>query len=196
MPIKIREQNKHNSKLTIKTEENVKDNSTSEFCMYAVNEKGDKYWSKKWDNLTRTELPIASKYVVYNNTVIIEVGGNLYGISMFNGTYLWKVNGVGAYKNEPVINNDDGTIYICGYDGPFITAVNADGSFKWRKDSPSADIGNPESIEFKDKQIVVKTENAYCIYGEQESLLRHLQMMAKILLLRNIRRSVEMQSKM
>lgn len=170
--IKIQGQNKQNSKLTIKTEENVKDNSTSEFCMYAVNEKGDKCWSKKWDNLTRTELPIASKYVVYNNTVIIEVGGNLYGISMANGTYLWEVNGVGTYKNEPVINNDDGTIYICGYDGPFITAVNADGSFKWRKDSPSADIGNPDSIELKDKQIIVKTEKAYCIYDEQGKLIK------------------------
>lgn len=170
--VKIQHPNYQNSRITIKTEEIIKSSTVSEFCMYAVNEKGDNCWTKKWDNLTRTEFPIASKHVVYNNTIIIEVGGSLYGISMSNGTFLWELNGIGAYKDAPVVNNDNGTVYICSYDGPFITAVNPDGSLKWRRDSPSADIGRPESIELKDKQIIVKTEQAYCIYDEQGKLVK------------------------
>jgi hypothetical protein len=134
-------------------EEPLEDMCSVNFYLYAVDTNGKKIWEKSWKNIMQTELPVASSYTIWNNTVYIEVEGNLYAADLYTGAIKWKDVGVGA-TDAPVVDQD-GTIYCSGFYGPDITAITQDGKIKWQHDSCDVDLCHPSEITLKDGLIYI-----------------------------------------
>jgi hypothetical protein len=163
---------KFDVKLTIKKEEFQKGEAEGEYRLYAVDEQGKERWTQSWDNLALTELPLASEFTIFEDKVLIDVQGTLYCLDYKSGKILWKAEAVGSCAHAPIVDAEEGTVYVTGYYGPFITAVTLEGKIKWTKDAPSNDIYWPYEVQLQEGKIIVKAEQGRCTYDRDGNLIK------------------------
>lgn len=164
------------SRLIIKTEKETLKNYKINYHMYAVNKQGEKQWEKVWKNIPMAQLEPASPYVISDDEVIyIVVEGKLYALDKYSGKEKWKNKiSVGSCAHAPVIHSD-GTIYCTGFHGPFVTAVNPDGTVKWSRNYK--DIYWPHKTILDDNHIYVyfsggvDIENAYVVLDKDGNVV-------------------------
>jgi hypothetical protein len=161
----------YKGKVTVKTKEVQKEDSTAEYYVYGYDDSGKKIWTSKWSDLPLTELAVASDFTIHNNRVLIEVGGELYSMDIYTGKRLWKVGNVGASSHAPVVDSKNGAIYVTGYYGPFITAVTQAGKLKWQRDFEDGDLYWPYAVTVKAEGIIVKAEGTVSTFDRDGKLL-------------------------
>jgi outer membrane protein assembly factor BamB len=128
----------------------------ADFILEAYDRDENIIWDKKWKNLYITELELASKPIIKNEFVYIEVYGDLYSIDLKTGKEIWISKGIGASSKSYI---DKDRIYITGYYGPFLTCIERKtGKQIWQYDN--GDMFWSTSVSKIDDKIVVEYDSA------------------------------------
>lgn len=102
----------------------------------AYSKSGKLIWSFTTKYCPLTELDSISSYFVHGNMVYIAADGILYALNKNTGKVKWKSkDSVGAGISYTF--SKDGTIYLCGYYGPDIIAINKKGKTLWKQGNAS-----------------------------------------------------------
>lgn len=136
------------SEIHVELEDVLSDGLRQSAIVHARDAGGNELWAYATGQYDGTELSGVSDIGVFGAAYYIVEGGTVVALDIHSGEVLWRngdfggAGAVGAF-------GDDGTLFLCGFYGPDIFAVSADGATLGRIEQVSADYYWPVSVKLE-----------------------------------------------
>lgn len=139
------------------------ENSRQRSVLKGYTKAGKLVWTYKTGWAVQTELETISPYFKKNNIIYVVVEGKVIALSNNTGKVLWKTKSVAGASVHYAIDKK-GVLYIGGYYGPDVVAINKKGKVLWQvADASSGKAYWPVKINLlSDKiEIVYDSDSEY-----------------------------------
>lgn len=106
---------------------------------------GNVLWTYRTGSYAQTELYRINDVGACNGAYYIVEGGTVVALDMANGAVRWKNSNFGGSAYASAFGAD-GVLYLCGYYGPDLFAVDMDGNVVKRMDTVAAGYARPYEV--------------------------------------------------
>lgn len=148
------------------------DNSVYEHAVFTgLSPQGEAVWTYETGTYPAAQLDIINDIGAYNGGYYLVENGSIRVLNIADGSTRWVNSDFGGSASGSVFDSN-GTLYLCGYLGPDLFIVDADGNTIKQIDSLDLDYVWPFQIEYQETQLAITFEGTPS--GEYEVLYVNL----------------------
>lgn len=122
-----------------------------------ISPQGDAVWTYSTGLYPQIELDVINDIGACNGNYYLVENGSIHVLSIADGSTRWINNDFGGSASCSVFD-DNGTLYICGYNGPDLFIVDADGNTIQNIDSFDSEYYRPHRIAYQGSQVAISFE--------------------------------------
>lgn len=138
----------------VEMEEVFSDDFKQSAIVHARDANGSELWSYETEQYESTELPRVSDIGVFGDVYYLVEGGEVVALDINSGAVLWRNGDFGGASTVGIFD-DEGTLFLCGFYGPDIFAVSADGATLGRIEQASSDYYWPMSLRLEGEEVLI-----------------------------------------
>lgn len=139
--------------------ERLKDNSGNVKVVFTgISSQGETVWTYETGTYSSAaQLEAVNDIGAYNGNYYLVENGSIYVLSIADGSILWVNSDFGGNASCSVFDNNS-TLYLCGYYGPDLFIVDADGNTIKNIDSFDSEYYWPHKISYQGSQVAITFE--------------------------------------
>ena len=138
----------------VEMEEVLSDDYKQSAIVHARDAGGNELWTYETGHYESTELSGISGIGVFGNAYYMVEDGAVVALDINSGEVLWRNGDFGGASAVGAFG-DDGTLFLCGFYGPDIFAVSADGVTLGRIEQASTDYYWPVSLRLEGEEVLI-----------------------------------------
>lgn len=119
-----------------------------------ISPQGEAVWTYSTGSYPQTELDVINDIGSYNGNYYLVENGSIHVLNITDGSARWINNDFGGSASCSVFD-DNGTLYICGYYGPDLFIVDANGNTIQDIDSFDSEYYWPYQIAYQGTQVAI-----------------------------------------
>ena len=119
---------------------------------------GKELWFTKTDEFPGTDLTLCDEIGIENNMFYYVENGTVVTLDLRDGSRIWENRDFGGSSPTGVFD-EEGTLYLCGYDHPDLFVVDKNGRTKRKVESFSKNYSMPGAISIEDGTITIQFDS-------------------------------------
>lgn len=131
----------------------------------AVDESGNTLWSRWTESYECMQLDAVNELAANDGAYYYVEGGTVVALDLSDGTELWRNADFGGSASDYAFG-EDGTLYLCGYMGPDLFAVDAQGDTLTLIDVLDGALYWPYEMEYLGDRLAIRFEGSDNFYGD------------------------------
>lgn len=137
------------------TMERPRDDSGNEYAVFTgLNARGDAVWTYTTGSYPLAQLDLINDIGAFGDNYYLVEDGSIFALRIADGSVRWVNDAFGGSASCSVFD-DQGTLYLCGYLGPDLFIVDADGETVRKIDSFDSEYLWPYQIAYQETQVAI-----------------------------------------